>query len=185
MTCKVVLVSPYDLGRQPFALAEPAALLERAGFGVSCLDLSLQKLDSIEWRDAALIAIYLGMHTATRIALEALPRIRALAPGTRLCAYGLYAPMNAALLRARGVTDVIGGEFEPALVAAAQRACDGTAAAVPAATVIHRGKVEFAVPQRESLPPLERYARLMLPDGGERTVGFAEEIGRASCRERV
>ena len=171
---RVILINPYDLGRQPFALAEPAALLEHAGFSVNCLDLSLQKLDSIEWRDAALVALHLGMHTATRIALEALPRIRTLAPGARLCAYGLYAPMNAALLHARGVTDVIGGEFEPALVAAARRARDGAAGAAPAAAVIHRGKVDFAVPQRANLPPLERYARLVLPDGSERTVGFAE-----------
>ncbi|MGH8630080.1 MAG: CUAEP/CCAEP-tail radical SAM (seleno)protein, partial [Burkholderiales bacterium] len=174
MARRVILISPYDLGRQPFALAHPAALLERAGFGVSCLDLSLQKLDSIEWRDATLIAIYLGMHTATRIALEALPRIRALAPAARLCAYGLYAPMNAALLRARGVTDVIGGEFETALLAAARRAGDGTDSALPGLAVIHRGKVDFAVPQRAHLPPLARYARLMLPDGSEKTVGFAE-----------
>ena len=173
-TCRAILINPYELGRQPFALAEPAALLERAGFSVSCLDLSLQKLDSIEWRDAALVAIYLGMHTATRIALEALPRIRTLAPGAQLCAYGLYAPINAELLQARGVTIIIGGEFEPELVAAAWRARNGTAAAVPAATVIHRGKVDFAVPQRAGLPPLARYARLVLPDGSERTVGFAE-----------
>ena len=171
MAGKVILVSPYDLGRQPFALAEPAALLERAGFAVTCLDLSLERLDSIDWRDAALVAIHLGMHTATRIALEALPRIRAAAPGARLCAYGLYAPMNAALLHARGVSEVIGGEFEPGLVAAAERAYKGIPASRPA---IHRGKVDFAVPQRAHLPELSRYARLMLPDGGERTVGFAE-----------
>jgi radical SAM superfamily enzyme YgiQ (UPF0313 family) len=164
---KVVLISPYDLGRQPFALAEPAALLERAGLSVSCLDLSLERLDAIDWRDAALVAIHLGMHTATRIALEALPRIRAAAPGARLCAYGLYAPMNAALLRSHGVTDVIGGEFEPGLLAAAL-------GAAPAASLVYRGKVDFAVPQRAHLPPLSRYARLILPDGAERTVGFAE-----------
>jgi radical SAM superfamily enzyme YgiQ (UPF0313 family) len=164
---KVVLISPYDLGRQPFALAEPAALLERAGFSVSCLDLSLERLEAIDWRDAALVAIHLGMHTATRIALEALPRIRAAAPGARLCAYGLYAPMNAALLRSHGVTDVIGGEFEPGLLAAAL-------GAAPAVSLVYRGKVDFAVPQRAHLPALSRYARLILPDGAERTVGFAE-----------
>lgn len=166
MTRRVILISPYDLGRQPFALAQPAALLERAGFSVSCLDLSLDRLDSVDWRDAALVAIHLGMHTATRIALEALPRILAAAPGARLCAYGLYAPMNAALLRSRGVTDIIGGEFEPGLLAAAL----GAAPAV----LVHRGKVDFAVPQRAHLPALSRYARLLLPDGSEKTVGFAE-----------
>ena len=150
--CQVNLVSPYDLGRQPFALAEPAALLARDGFSVTCLDLSLQKLESIAWRDAAFVAIYLGMHTATRIALEALPRIRTLAPRARICAYGLYAPMNAELLRARGVTDVIGGEFEPALVAAARDARDGGRGDAAAAPVVHRGKVEFIVPERVGLP---------------------------------
>jgi len=169
---RVVLISPYDLGRQPFALAEPAALLERAGFEVSCLDLSLQRLADIEWRDPTLVAIHLGMHTATRIALAALPRIRTLAPRARLYAYGLYAPMNAMLLRAHGVTEVIGGEYEDALVAAARRSGDSAAAASPA--FIHRGKVDFAVPQRAQLQPLERYARLVLPEGGEKTVGFAE-----------
>lgn len=172
--CEVILISPYELGRQPFALAEPAALLARDGFGVTCLDLSLQTLDSISWRDAAFVAIYLGMHTATRMAMEALPRIRALAPRARLCAYGLYAPMNAALLQARGVIDVIGGEFEPALVAAAQEARDGIAGLAGAAPVVHLGKVDFVVPGRAGLPPLARYARLMLPDGSETTVGFAE-----------
>jgi hypothetical protein len=172
--CNVILISPYELGRQPFALAEPAALLARDGFDVTCLDLSLQTLDSISWRDAAFVAIYLGMHTATRMAMEALPRIRALAPRARLCAYGLYAPMNAALLQARGVTDVIGGEFEPALVAAARDARDGFAGPAGVAPVVHRGKVDFVVPERAGLPPLTRYARLMLPDGRETTVGFAE-----------
>ena len=73
---KVVLINPYELGRQPFALAEPAAWLKNAGFDVTCLDLSLQKLDPKALAHAGLVAVYVGMHTATRIALAALPRIR-------------------------------------------------------------------------------------------------------------
>ena len=38
-------------------------------------------------------------------------------PGARLVAYGLYAPLNASLLREHGVSVIIGGEFEDALVA--------------------------------------------------------------------
>ena len=72
---KVVLINPYELGRQPFALAEPAALLKREGFAVACLDLSLQKLDPEILEDASLVALYVGMHTATRIAVAALPRL--------------------------------------------------------------------------------------------------------------
>lgn len=77
---EVVLINPYELGRQPFALAQPAAILKRASFAVACLDLSLQKLDPETLGNARLVAIHVGMHTGTRIAIEALPRIRALAP---------------------------------------------------------------------------------------------------------
>ena len=96
---KVVLINPYELGRQPFALAELAALLKREGIAVTCLDLSLQKLDPEILQDAGLVAIYVGMHTATRIAIEAIPRIRKSVPHAHLCVYGLYAPMNQKLLR--------------------------------------------------------------------------------------
>ena len=81
----VTLVNAYELGRQPFGIAEPAAWLERAGFGVDCLDLSLDRLDPVSLGRAGMVAIYLPMHTATRIAVEALPRIRELAPQAHLC----------------------------------------------------------------------------------------------------
>src|SRR5438105_10909242 len=86
---KVVLISPHELGRQPFALAEPAAWLKGAGFEVACIDLSLQTLDPSTLAGAGLVAVYVGMHTATRIAIEAIPRIRALATAAHLCVYGL------------------------------------------------------------------------------------------------
>ena len=81
-----------------------------------CIDLSLEKLEAEVLRTAGLVAIYAGMHTATRIAIEALPRIKQLAPGAHLCVFGLYAPMNEALLRELGVGTVLGGELEPSLV---------------------------------------------------------------------
>ena len=81
---KVVLINPYELGRQPFALAEPAAWLKREGMAVTCLDLSLQQLDPEILEEAGLVAIYVGMHTATRIAIEAIPRIREIAPRAHL-----------------------------------------------------------------------------------------------------
>ena len=83
---------------------------------MSCLDLSLEKLDPESLADAGLVGVYVGMHTATRIAVQALPRIRLLAPKAHLCVYGLYAPMNEALLRGLGVGTVLGGEVEPALL---------------------------------------------------------------------
>lgn len=170
---RVVLVSPYELGRQPFSLAEPAAWLKRAGFEVACFDLSLERLDPEVLNNARLVAIHVGMYTATRIAVEALPRIRALAPQASLCAYGLYAPVNEHLLRALGIGTVLGGEFEPGLLATAERVRSGhwTRQTEP---VIQRAKIAFIHPDRSGLPRLQRYARLRMPDGRTKTVGFAE-----------
>jgi hypothetical protein len=176
---KVVLINPYELGRQPFALAEPAAWLKNAGFDVTCLDLSLQKLDPKALAGAGLVAVYVGMHTATRIALAALPRIRELAPAAHLCVYGLYAPMNETLLRSVGVATILGGECEPGLLSLAGRlkTGDGGAQQEP---VVNLSKIHFITPDRSGLPALARYAHLVLPDGGTRQAGFAE--GSRGCK---
>ncbi|MDA8382708.1 MAG: CUAEP/CCAEP-tail radical SAM protein [Betaproteobacteria bacterium] len=171
---RVVLISLYDLGRQPFALAEPAAWLRRAGFDVVCMDLSLARLDVSVLSGAALVALHLSMHTATRIAGEAIPRIRRAAPGALLCAYGLYAPMNAAWLNRLGTEAVLGGEMEPGLVRLAEWAAGPREEACPAEPLVSRAKVGFVKPDRSDLPPLDRYAHLVLPDGRRSVVGFAE-----------
>ncbi|MEZ5540675.1 MAG: CUAEP/CCAEP-tail radical SAM protein [Pseudomonadota bacterium] len=170
---KVLLINPYELGRQPFGLAEPAAWLAREDCDVSCCDLSLQRLDNCLTADTDIVAIYVAMHTATRIAVEALPKIRRLAPGAHLCVYGLYAPMNEPLLRTLGVDTVIGGEYESGLVQLVRNLRAGR----PGATDIPRinlGKTSFLLPDRSRLPALSRYASLILPDGTHRTVGFTE-----------
>ena len=82
----IILISPYELGRQPFGLAEPARWLDDAGFDVRCCDLSIEQLPVDALAAAGMVAIYLPMHTATRIALEVLPKIRTLAPRAVLCA---------------------------------------------------------------------------------------------------
>ena len=170
---KVVLINPYELGRQSFNLAAPAALLKAAGCEVACLDLTLQKLEPDTLQGAGLAAIHLGMHTATRIAIAALPKIRELAPNTHLAMYGLYAPMNADLLRGLGVHTLLGGEFEPELVALVERLRDGDSS--PQTTpMIQLAKVKFLPPDRSGLPELSRYAHLKLPDGGKKVVGFTE-----------
>src|SRR5205807_5450272 len=64
----IVLISTYEMGRQPFGLASPAAWLRNRGHHVTSLDLSRQAIDEAVVRGAALIAVYLPMHTATRLA---------------------------------------------------------------------------------------------------------------------
>jgi radical SAM superfamily enzyme YgiQ (UPF0313 family) len=176
---KVVLINPYEIGRQPFGLAEPAAWLTRAGCTVHCLDLALQRLEPEVLRNARVVAIYVAMHTATRIAVEAIPRVRAIAPQAHLCVYGLYAPMNEKLLRNLGADTVLGGEVEPALVSLVQRLRAGEGR-VQTEPVVNLSKMEFLTPDRRALPPLARYAHLQLPDGGRKTVGFAE--GSRGCK---
>jgi radical SAM superfamily enzyme YgiQ (UPF0313 family) len=176
---KVVLINPYEIGRQPFGLAEPAAWLRRAGCEVHCLDLTLQRLKPGVFRAARVVAIYVAMHTATRVAVEAIPRIQALAPRAHLCVYGLYAPMNEKRLRELGVHTVLGGEVEPSLVSLVERlrAGDGQVQTEP---VVNLSRIEFLTPERGALPPLAGYAHLQLPDGARKTVGFVE--GSRGCK---
>jgi radical SAM superfamily enzyme YgiQ (UPF0313 family) len=114
---RVLLISTYDLGRQPFGLASPAAWLRRAGAEVVCVDTSREPLTDEHVRQAALVALFLPMHTATRLSAPLIDRIRAVNPEATLAAYGLYAPLNSSWLRGRGVTHVLGPEAESELVA--------------------------------------------------------------------
>jgi len=168
----VVLLSTYDMGRQSFGLASPAAWLTGAGAEVTCADLSRQKLPQDAIRAASLVGFFLPMHTATRLALPVIDRVRQLNPSARLVAYGLYAPLNDSLLRERGVHDVLGGEFEAELVQAALKGCATGDTAAPAAS--HAiARLSFKKPLRDGLLPLSKYAALQ--DGAERKiVGYTE-----------
>ena len=146
---------------------------------MACLDLAKQRLDHRRVRESDAIAFYLPMHTATRLALPVIDRVRAWNPAARLLAYGLYAPLNDRLLRDRGVAHVIGGEFEDDLVAAI---CGlERPAAQPGARLDPVPRVQFHVPLRESLPPLSRYATLQLGEV-RKTVGYTE--ASRGCKHR-
>jgi len=171
----IVLISTYELGRQPFGLASPAAWLRKNGYGVTCFDLSRQQLDESAVRGAQLIAIYLPMHTATRLAAKLLPRLRELSPRAHFCCYGLYAPMNAEYLRSLGVTSILGGEFERQLVRLAERlAADGTSPNHIQQEPISLERLRFEVPDRSGLPAMDKYAHLVVPGSGFRIVGSTE-----------
>lgn len=172
---RVVLVSCYELGRQPFGLASPAAWLVRAGAEVSCLDLAVEPLREDLIAGADLIAIHLPMHTATRMASGLIPKIRALNPAAHLCCYGLYAPLNVALLRGLGVQSILGGEFEQGLATLVGRLSHpelDPADSFPEAVSLERQ--QFLVPERATLPDLSLYAKIRLPGGELRVVGYTE-----------
>jgi hypothetical protein len=180
-----VLISTYELGRQPFGLASPAAWLRRDGWTVTCLDLTKERLRDDLLERAALIGFHLPMHTATRLAGPAIARARRANATARICAYGLYAPLNGEWLRSLGVDEVLGGEFEEQLAATARAVGQGAPGRVDTAMQSASPKlprIHFLVPDRRGLPPLERYASLQMPDGSTRLVG-ATEASRG-CKHR-
>ena len=176
----IVLISTYELGRQPFGLASPAAWLRKRGHNLVCLDLSRQSLDESAVRAAELIAIYLPMHTATRLAAKLIPTLLGLNPLAELCCYGLYAPMNADYLRTLGVATILGGEFEHELTQLAERLqtriqSDGRMRISPQPEpLVSLERLAFEVPDRSDMPPIGKYAHLVVPGGGFRLVGSTE-----------
>ncbi len=72
---KILLISTYELGRQPFGLASPVAWLRARGHHVSCLDLTREALQEDGVITADLISFYVPMHTATRLAAGLIPKI--------------------------------------------------------------------------------------------------------------
>src|SRR3989440_1130674 len=176
MAVNIVLISTYELGRQPFGLASPAAWLRKCGHPVVTLDLARQSLDEAAIGQRELIAIYLPMHTATRLAAQLLPRLRKQNPSAHLCCYGLYAPMNADYLRALGVATILGGEFEEGLVHLAERLATAGQEAIlqPAESRISMARLQFQVPDRSGMPAMEKYAHLIVPGDGYRIVGSTE-----------
>ncbi len=165
---KVVLISTYELGHQPFGLSSPAAWLARASHEVVCLDLAVAAFEEAAVRAAGLVAFHLPMHTATRLAMPVIERVKALNPRARLVCYGLYAPLNRDLLRGLGVETVIGGEFESALVDLAN---GGGGASKSASESMER--LAFLTPDRRGLPDLELYSHLR-QNGTKTTAGYTE-----------
>ena len=174
ITVKILLLGTYELGRQPFGLASPAAWLRKRGHSVRCFDLSRQPVDETALREAQLLVFYLPMHTATRFALHWLPAIRAQNSSAHLCACGLYAPLNEANLRAAGFSTVLGPEFEADLARLAD-ALDSSPPSSHFATLDAKlPRLPFEVPDRSDLPALPKYAHLVLPGGEHRVVGYTE-----------
>lgn len=165
---RILLVSTYELGRQPVHLASPTAALRAAGHEVLTRDLAVEELtdDLVTWADR--VAISVPMHTATRMA-DQLARAIGEAPSRPPVAlFGLYAGVGSAEVDAR-----LEGEYEPGLLAWAEGEDVGT--------VRHLGRSKFALPERADLPPLSEYARLEY-DGVTRLAGAVETSH--GCRHR-
>ena len=173
----ILLVSTYELGHQPSGIAFPKAFLERAGFHPAALDLSVETLDEERIRAARLVFFSVPMHTALRLAVRAAELVRSINPTAWIAFHGLYALLQAPLLRAAGAAATLGGECEEDLVALAQaleRGEDPARFQREGAAGTALARLEFPVPSREGLPPPESYAHLADVDGRERLAGHTE-----------
>lgn len=154
----VLLISTYELGRQPVHVASPAAALKSAGHEVRALDLSVEALDEsvVAWADV--VAISTPMHTATRVAVDLARAIRASRPELPIASYGLYASAAIDENGAMPFDRAIVGEYERALV---------EWVAAPAAgepVTLHLTRGGFETPDRAALPSLDKYAQLSVDD---------------------
>ena len=158
----ILLISCYELGHRPIGLTRPLRALEEAGFTPDVIDIAVESLDVEKVECARFIGISVPMHTALRLGISLLHRIRQINPDVSICMYGLYATLNADYLLSHGVDFCISGEASTQLV----------------------GLVESLVKEEQSevqdpdfpvaeLPPLELYAQFE-NDGEVRTVGYTE-----------
>ena len=154
---RVLLVSTYDLGHQPLALGQLAGAAAGAGHEVRCVDLAVDELAEADlaWAEAAVLSV--PMHTALRLALEVVGRLRLERPGVPVALCGLYAPVaDGHRLIAPGDLLVAGEATGPLL-----EWLSGTRSAAP---LVELGPVHLPpgpAPLRALLPPLSRYARLL------------------------
>ncbi|HWW87540.1 MAG TPA: CUAEP/CCAEP-tail radical SAM protein, partial [Vicinamibacterales bacterium] len=73
-----LLISTYEMGRQPFGLASPTAWLRAAGWDVVCVDVTKERLEDDQLCGSDLIGFHLPMHTATRLAVPLIRKARTL-----------------------------------------------------------------------------------------------------------
>lgn len=162
---KVLLVSTYELGRQPVHVASPAAALAAAGHEVRACDIAVEPWDAsaVDWADA--VAVSAPMHTAMRLAIEVGRSIKDRRPDLPVAVYGLYAGMAGE--DSSPFDRILVGEYEQALV----NWIAGETQSNPLTIHVEHGT--FTRPERGILPPLDRYAKLSI-NGEERLVGSVE-----------
>ena len=175
----ILLIACYELGHQPLALASPLALLDEAGYQAKAIDLSIESLDEESIRRAKFVAISVPMHTALRIGEQAARRIREINRQAHICFYGHYAWLNKNQLLKSG-DSIIAGEFEQPLVDLIRAIeigdrrleIDGVTTREHDSDPYLR-RLRFITPQRNALPPLQKYAHYI--DGDQhRIAGYTE-----------
>jgi len=175
----ILLISCYELGHQPIGVASPSGFLRQAGFEPTAMDIAVESFDEEKATRARFVGISVPMHTAMRLGVRVIERIREINPGCHICCYGLYAALNSDYLLQQGADSCIGGEFESPLVLLVQSLSAGSEDLVAGVIIPgspatpHLERLPFAIPSRGELPALDKYAQLDL-NGDFRTAGYVE-----------
>ena len=158
----ILLMSCYELGHRPIGLTRPLYALKAAGFAPDVIDIAVEPLDPEKVNRAKFIGISVPMHTALRLGVRLLHRIREINPDVSVCMYGLYATLNADYLLSHGVDFCLSGESSTQLVELAE-------------SVIEKKSIEQLDDSVSvgKLPPLQVYAQFEEKDE-VRTVGYTE-----------
>ena len=98
----ILLVSTYELGHQPLALASALGFLGRAGFDGDALDVSVERFDEAKVARACFVGIPVPMHTALRLAVPLVARIRRDVPASILRERQRFGPGPKARATSRG-----------------------------------------------------------------------------------
>jgi radical SAM superfamily enzyme YgiQ (UPF0313 family) len=180
---RVLLLSGYEMGRQPLGIASPAAVCRRHGIETLCHDLSLEPLDTDELLrfQPAIALISTPMHASLRVGRQAAQLLRKEFPELLIVFHGFYAEMQQASLFTDSVADATyAGESEGVLAAllgassqADLRSIEGLSLPGRPGTIpLQRQPID--PPDRTDLPSLERYARFENGQGGSRLVASIE-----------
>ena len=135
---------------------------------MSIQDLSVSDFDPAPIGDAQMVAFYVPMHTATRLAEQVITTVREINEDATICVFGLYAPINEQHLRGLGADFVLGGEVETELVKIYRHEFG------QAEPTISLRRQSFITPDRSGMPGLDTYAKLQVTPEVTRIVGYTE-----------
>ncbi|RKU23189.1 radical SAM protein [Candidatus Poribacteria bacterium] len=181
----ILLISCYELGHRPAGLTRPLRAFEAAGFAPDVIDIAVEPLDVEKVARAKFIGISVPMHTALRLGVHLLNRIREINPAASISMYGLYATLNADYLLSHGVDFCLpssvtsqpplsGGQVRD--TSSGEQIRDTSTELVKLVqSVVEREQIEMQKTgfRTAKLPPLEVYARFE-GNGETRTVGYTE-----------
>ena len=175
----ILLISCYELGHQPFHLASLQTTLHQAGYNPVPVDTAVETLTDEAIIRARFIGVSVPMHTALRLGQQIARRVRSLNPAAHICFYGLYASLNADYLLQESIDSAIGGEYEVPLLKLIAALESSQTVSIPGVSTRQQSnppwiqRTPFVVPERQQLPPPDRYARLDL-NGELALAGYTE-----------